>query len=280
MRKIPAKDIETAVKSIIYQANFVLPQKVQNALRQMQEEEKSDAARLALEHITANMTLAPQEELPLCQDTGNAVFWIEIGHQVELEEPLEETLNRATAAAYDEYNLRKSVVAEPLFERKNTKTNTPVFSHIHFVAGEQLKISFLPKGAGAENKSKLMMLRPADGIPGIKKFVRETAQSAGGSACPPWIIGIGIGGTFDTVAALAKKAILRELETAPADERIQILEHEILTELEQLKIGTMAFGGEKTILGVHIEVAPCHIASLPVAVNLQCHSARTASITL
>lgn len=277
MRKIEPQIIETLVKKLIFEANFILPKKVRQKLTALKKAETTPLAKNALEQINENYLIAEKEQIPLCQDTGAAIFFVEIGHEIILSEPLTATIDRATKAAYEEFYLRKSIVKNPLFDRQNTKTNLPPFVHLEQIKGNKLKITFLPKGGGAENKSALKMLSPAAGEEGVIDFVRDTVQKAGGSACPPFLLGVGIGGTFDTVAILAKKALLRPLGSRNANLQYRALEEKIAQEIEKLQIGTMGLGGKKTLLGVHIEHAPCHIASLPVAVNIQCHSARSAT---
>ena len=280
MRKIAAEKIFSAAKKLIATANFHLPAGVQKGLLRLKSAETTPAAAAALDAISRNFKLSEKTKIPLCQDTGTAIFLVKIGHRVALEEPIFETLFRATASAYRENFLRASIVGDPLFDRKNTKNNCPPIVKIKMVAGENLEIIFLPKGGGAENKSVLKMLRPADGVDGVARAVVDAAKNAGGAACPPWIVGVGVGGTFDTVADLAKTAILRDIDTKNENPKYAALETKIAAEIEKLKIGALGFGGKKTVLAVHIVAAPTHIASLPVAVNFQCHSARSAKIIL
>jgi fumarate hydratase subunit alpha len=211
MRKILGKDIAQAAEKLIEAANFELPKAVQQKLKKLGECETEEGSKSALEAIEKNALIAPKERLPLCQDTGTAVFFVEIGHQVVLEEPIQKTLEKATRNAYQKYYLRKSIVRDPLFFRENTGDNCPPIIHIEQTEGENLKISFLAKGGGAENKSVIKMLRPADGKQGVINTIIEAAKNAGASSCPPWIVGIGIGGSFDSVASLAKRALLRPL---------------------------------------------------------------------
>lgn len=280
MKKIFANEILKMAIECIEEASFLLPQNIKTRIHSLKKNETEETAKKTLERIAKNADIAERERLPLCQDTGTAVFFVEMGHEVKLEEPLEHTLNRAVEEGYRKFYLRTSIVAEPLFERKNTGNNCPAIVHIHQTKGDEMKITFLPKGGGAENKSILKMLRPADGVEGVKKTVLEAAQNAGGSSCPPWIVGIGIGSSFDSVASLAKQAIIRTLGSSNIDERYAKLEKELAQEINNLKIGTMGFGGSETVLAVHIEHAPTHIASLPIAVNFQCHSARNATRVL
>ncbi len=280
MRHISAEKIQKAAKKLIYDANFVLPVDVSQKIAEMHSAETSRSAKTALEAIEENIKKTKKEVLPLCQDTGTAVFFVEIGYNISLDEPIAETLEKATQIAYKEYFLRASIADDPLFNRKNTQTNCPAIVHMEQTKKDTLRITFLPKGGGAENKSVLKMLRPSDGQEGVTQAVLDAAKKAGGTSCPPWILGIGIGGNFDSVAFLAKKAIIRPLDSVHSNPKYTKLEEEIAKKVEALKIGTMGLGGEKTILGVHICTAPTHIASLPVAVNFQCHSARSAEVTL
>ena len=276
MRKINSKKIEALVEKLIYEANFVLPKKVRTKINQLANKETNKLSKTALNQAQKNWKIAEKEELPLCQDTGLAIFFIEIGNEILLSEPIEKIINRATKKAYKKIYLRKSTVVDPLFERKNKGDNLPAFIHLEQIKGDKIKIKFLPKGGGAENKSRLKMLVPADGEQGIIDFVADTAKKAGGSACPPFVLGIGIGGSFDSVGTLAKKAISRDLGTKNKNKKYAQLEKKILKEVNKLKIGAMGYGGKESVLGVHIKQAPCHIASMPVAVNIQCHSARSA----
>lgn len=278
MREISAHEILEAAKGLIQKANFELPSDVLQKIEELRSSETEKAAQSALEVITQNAHIAPKERLPLCQDTGTAVFFVNIGHRVALEEPIAKTLSDATDLAYRENFLRASIVGDPLYNRKNTGNNCPPVVKIEMTAGDCLEILFLPKGGGAENKSTVTMLRPADGEAGVLRTVLESSKNAGGSACPPWIVGVGIGGTFDTVAGLAKKAILRPIGEKNPNPKYAALEERLAEEIEKLHIGTLGFGGKKTLLALHIETAPTHIASLPVAVNFQCHSARSARV--
>ena len=276
MRKISIKQIDSLVKKLIFTANFNLPLKVQKKLKNLHKTEKQALAKNTLKQITENFSLAAKEQLPLCQDTGVGIFFVKIGHQVLLEEPLQKTLDKALKKYYQEFYLRKSTLIEPLFNRKNTFDNLPAFLHLQQIEGNKLEITFMPKGGGAENKSALTMLSPSDGQKGIIDFVIKTVKKAGGSACPPLLVGIGIGGTFDSVAHLAKQAILKGIDYKNKDKNYLNLEQKLYEKLEKLKIGAMGRKGKKFLLGVNICQKPCHIASLPLAVNLQCHSFRLA----
>lgn len=290
MKSVDIQQIYTAACGLICEANTKLPEEITEQLRIQRDEESAPLAQEALRLMLENAEKASETKLPLCQDTGAAVFFVEMGHEVQLQEPIEATLRRAVADTYRKSFFRASMAVEPIFDRKNTEDNTPPIVHLEQVPGDNLKITFLPKGGGAENKSRLTMLRPADGKEGVTNVVLDTVQQAGGAACPPFIVGVGVGGTFDTVASLAKKAIMRPIlpEGETSTFRLQEAhsykytewEAELTEKINALKVGPMGFGGMKTVLAVHIEHAPCHIASLPVAVNLQCHSARKRSIEL
>lgn len=280
MRTISRIDILKAAETLIQSANLILPKNVQESLSHAEKQEEKISAKSALQSILKNAKMAPEKHLPLCQDTGTAVFFVEIGVEVSLEEPLSHTLSEAVAQTYEACRFRASMVNDPLFERKNTKNNTPPIVHLEQVPGDKIRMVFLPKGGGAENKSTLTMLRPADGEEGVVATVLETAKKAGGTSCPPWILGIGIGGSFDSVASLAKKALFRSLHYTHKNTHYTALEEKITKGVNALHIGTMGFGGVTTVLSTRIEYAPTHMASLPVAVNIQCHSARSAEVTL
>jgi fumarate hydratase subunit alpha len=227
-----------------------------------------------LNTLAENYTLAEQHSIPLCQDTGTVVFFVEVGQDCHLTGNLTEILNQAVREAYSENYFRKSIVADPVFQRINTRDNTPAIIHTEIVPGDQLTIHFALKGGGAENMSALRMLQPSDGLAGIKAFVLETIIKAGGNPCPPVIVGIGIGGNFETCALLAKKALFRELGSENPDPQWADFEQELLTAINETNIGPQGLGGKTTALAVHVLTAPCHIASLPVAVNLNCHAHR------
>ena len=275
MAVIRAKDIEHMATQLIAKAVTTLPPKAEQALRKAKTTEMGMAKDI-LNIVLENADIAKTKGRPLCQDTGLAVFFAEVGVEVRLEEPLFKTLNRATKKAYSSLLLRDSVCADPLFGRQAVRGNVPPVLHEHLVAGGKLRLTFLPKGAGAENTSVLNMLRPADGRAGVVATVVEACQKAGGASCPPWTIGVGVGGAFDTAPALAKQAILRPLGRANPQAEYAAMEREMLEKINALGIGAMGVEGRVAALAVHIEAAPCHIASLPVAINFQCHSARVA----
>ena len=280
MRTIQAETITEAVKNLCIKTCHQLPDDVYNAFHLLKETEKSPSAKLLLDDIIQNADIAKQGEIPICQDTGLAVLFVELGQDVHVNGNLEKALHEGVRQGYTEGYLRKSVVAEPLFERINTKDNTPAIIHYSICEGDTLKIRMAPKGAGSENKSMLKMLVPADGMEGVKKFVLETVKNAGPNSCPPLVIGIGLGGTMEIAALNAKKACVRDIDTHNPDERYARLEQELLTLINKTGIGVQGLGGTSTAIRVHIEWSPTHIACLPVAVNINCHAARHAEIIL
>jgi len=281
VREIRADEIKRAVKKLCMDANYYLPQDVIDALRKGYEREVSPIGKDILKKILKNIEVAGKQKLPLCQDTGVAVFFIDLGQEVKIVgKSLEDAINEGVREGYSEGYLRKSMVADPLFDRTNTKDNTPCIMHIRIVRGNKVRIAFVPKGGGAENMSRVAMLKPADGVKGVKRFVIQTVEEAGPNPCPPLIIGVGIGGDFEEVSLLAKRALLRKIGQHNPDARYAELEDELLVEINRLGIGPQGLGGRITALAVNIEHFPCHIASLPVAVNLQCHAARHKEIEI
>lgn len=275
MREIPVAGITKVVAQLCQEANFFLPEDVQEALNRAREKEESPLGRETLSRILENASIAAREHLPLCQDCGSTVVLLEIGQNVhlgggDLYTAVEDGVRQGYAQGY----LRKSIVRQPFSTRVNTKDNTPAIIHLEIVPGEQVKVKVMPKGGGAENMSCLAMLSPAQGREGIIETVVKAVELAGSNPCPPVIVGIGIGGTAEKATMLAKKALLRKVGEANLDPEVKELEKEILALVNSLGIGAEGFGGRVTALAVHIETFPCHIASLPVAVNLQCHSAR------
>jgi len=280
LRRISASEIEEAARKLV-RATFsnlsVLEERYKLALRL----EESELGREALSILLENARIAGERGIPVCQDTGVAVFYVRLGQEVVVEGGgLVEAINRGVARAYSEAYLRKSIVSDPLYDRRNTGDNTPAIIHVEPIPGSELRMGFMPKGAGAENMSRVEMLKPADGLEGLKRFVLEVVERAGANACPPLVIGVGVGGTLDTVGWLAKKALFREWGRRHPDERYARLEEELLEEVNALGIGPQGFGGRLTALDVRIEHAPCHMASLPAAVNLNCHVHRVGWISL
>ncbi len=281
MRKIQYSDIVKAVKELCITACYNLPDDVYDALESAVKTEKSDLGKSILEQCVTNAKIAKSEHLPICQDTGVAVFFVTIGNEAYIDGGLiTDAINDGTRQGYQEGYLRKSIVNDPLFDRKNTGDNTPAFIHFDMVKGDQLTITILPKGGGCENMSALAMLKPADGKEAIIDLIVNTIKNAGGNPCPPVIIGVGIGGTADKASLLAKKALLRPIGKNNSDKRYSDLEKEILTKVNNSGVGPQGLGGTTTALAVNIEYYPCHIASMPVAVNINCHAARNASVTL
>ena len=280
MRVIPAQTVIEAVAGLCYRANYELPGDVVHALQRAAVSEQSPLGRIILKSILHNAAIAAEGLYPLCQDCGLAVFLVEIGSEVQIAGmTLDQALTQGTRRGYLEHYLRASVVTDP-FSRINTGDNTPPFIHITLVEGDKLRIRFMPKGSGSENMSRLRMLSPSEGIDGVKREVLECVEAAGAKSCPPIIVGVGIGGTFDTCAGVAKLALFREIGSRHPEPFYDKLERELLESINALGIGPLGFGGTVTALAVHIDAAPCHIASLPVAVNLQCHAARRAEVTL
>lgn len=282
MRVIDAKEIVEAVAKLCMDANYYLPDDVRKALEEAREREDNQIARQVLDEIIENYKIAEREKLPICQDCGTSVFLIELGQDVRIENGyLYDAINEGVRKGYREGYLRKSMVYDPVIDRKNTGDNTPAVIHLDLVPGDKIKITFCPKGGGSENMSAIKMLSAADGIEGVKRFVIETVRKAGGNPCPPIIVGVGIGGTFEKAAFLAKKAVLRRpLGKHNEDERYARLEDELLEEINKLGIGPMGFGGKTTALAVHIETFPVHIAMMPVAVNINCHAARQKTVII
>lgn len=280
MREMDVSDITQAVKKLCMSSNFNLGDDVRKALQIGLEKEESPAGKAALEQILENDRIAENEKVALCQDTGFAVVFLELGQDLHIAGgDLNEAVNEGVRQGYREGYLRKSIVEDPL-RRKNTGDNTPAVIHTTIVPGDKVKITLIPKGAGGENMSSLKMMDPAAGAAGIKDFVVERVEEAGANPCPPIIVGVGIGGTFEGVALLAKKALLRPAGSKNPDPFYAVMEEELLERINRLGIGTQGFGGRITALAVHIETFPCHISSLPVAVNIQCHSARHARAEL
>ncbi|UCD08500.1 MAG: fumarate hydratase [Dehalococcoidales bacterium] len=275
MRDIDCHIITETVSSLFKEACFSLPPDVLAALERARENETSPAARGVLETIIENATIAFTDGIPLCQDTGVAVVFLEIGQDVHITGgDLYSAVQEGVKRAYTEGYLRKSLVDRPFSSRINTEDNTPAIIHTDIVPGDRLAITAMPKGGGAENMTRLAMLLPADGRSGIIDFVTRTVDESGGNPCPPLIIGVGIGGTAEYSLLLAKKALLRTIGDHNPDTETAELEKDVMERVNSLGIGPMGFGGLMTALAVHIETYPAHIASLPVAVNLQCHSAR------
>ncbi|SDL72094.1 fumarate hydratase [Halarsenatibacter silvermanii] len=275
MRKIEAENIISEVKQACIEAACDLPEDVEAALHDAKEKEESEFGRYSLDNIIENFELAREEMVPMCQDTGLVVVYATIGEEVQIEGgTLVESINQGVSSAYRDHPLRKSVVEDPVFDRENTEDNTPAIIYPRIVEGDDFKLEILPKGAGSENMGDIAMLKPADGVEGVKEFVIDTVVSAGGNPCPPVVVGVGIGGTMEKSTMLAKEALSREIDSSNPDSRYQELEEEILEEINKSGVGPQGLGGRNTALSVNIETHPTHIATLPVAVNLNCHAAR------
>ena len=274
MKTINVNEIIKTVKELSIEANYYLPNDVKEAIEKAEKNEKWPIANNILNKILENSQIASAEKMPICQDTGMACVFIDIGQDVHITGgSLEESINEGVRQGYAEGFLRKSVVKDPL-HRVNTNDNTPALIYYNMVPGDKVKITVAPKGFGSENMSRIAMLKPSDGLEGVKNFVLETVRMAGPNPCPPIVIGIGIGGSFDKAAYLAKKALIRPVNENNTDEFYGNLEKELLEEVNKIGIGPQGFGGKTTALALNIETYPTHIAGLPVAVNINCHATR------
>lgn len=275
MRILHTSRIREEVRRLLIEANYVLPKSLSDRIKESEKNESNPLAASLLSKLGDNLKAAEKINVPICQDTGMAVIFLEIGQEVFLEgEPLEAAVNRGTAQAYDEGYLRKSVVNDPLFDRVNTGDNTPAVIHTRIVPGDRVHIVAAPKGFGSENMSRIKMFTPSAGKDDIIGFVLDTVRLAGGNPCPPIVVGVGIGGTFEKAALLAKTALARDISVRNTDARYAALETEMLEKINALDIGPQGFGGDTTALGVNIEYFPTHIAGLPCAVNIGCHVTR------
>lgn len=274
MRRVNVEKIIKEVKNMCIKANYQLSNDVMDKIIESKEREESPIGKDILEKLILNAQIAKENSIPICQDTGMAVFFVEIGQDVTIEGGgLTEAINEGVRQGYREGYLRKSVVEDPLI-RVNTKDNTPAVIHYDFVEGDKLRIYFAPKGFGSENMGALKMLKPSDGIKGVREFVIDVVKKAGPNPCPPIVVGVGIGGTMEKSCILAKRALFRQIGKNNEKEHIKQLEIDLLREINSLGIGPQGLGGRTTALAVNIEVYPTHIAGLPVAVNLNCHVAR------
>jgi len=274
VREISAKAIAAVVARLSMEANFELERDVLKALRSGLGAEQSPVGKEIFSQLLENAEIARAERMPICQDTGLAVVFVDLGQDAHVTGgALNDAINEGVRRGYTEGYLRKSVLGDPL-KRVNTKDNTPAVIHTRIVPGDRLKLWVVPKGGGSENMSKIAMLKPADGVEGVKKFVVEAVRVASANPCPPIIVGVGIGGSFEQCAMNAKRSLLREIGSRHPDEYYAALEDELFQKVNDTGIGPMGLGGRITALAVHIEAAPCHIASLPVAVNINCHAAR------
>ncbi|MFP4187611.1 MAG: fumarate hydratase [Acholeplasmataceae bacterium] len=279
MRKITQKTIEESVKKLALDANFDIGKTFLDRLKEAMDNERSELGKTVLGQIIENDEIAERDSVPMCQDTGLVVVFLEVGYAVELEGDIYAAINEGIKSAYRDGSLRKSVVADPLV-RINTEDNTPAIIHTKLVAGDRISITLAPKGAGSENMSLVRMLLPSDGIEGIEELILETVFQAGGKPCPPIIVGVGIGGNLEKSALIAKEALLREVDDVNPDPKLRELEEKWLERINELGVGPMGFGGTTTALAVKIATHSCHIASLPVAINIQCHAARHKSVVI
>lgn len=271
IRTINTEDITKNIKEMCIEANYSLSPDMDQAMKQAADTEKSELGKKILNQLQENLKIADEETIPICQDTGMAVIFLEVGQDVHFEgTAIEDAVNEGVRQGYEEGYLRKSVVKDP-FIRENTKDNTPAVIHYSIVPGDKVKITVAPKGFGSENMSRVFMLKPADGVDGVKNSILEAVRDAGPNACPPMVVGVGIGGTFEKCALLAKKALTRELDTPSDIPYVRELEKEMLERINNLGIGPGGLGGRITALGVNVETYATHIAGLPVAVNICCH---------
>lgn len=281
IRRIKAFDVTAAVKKLFMDCNYFIGNDIMNALETACKNEQSPVGKSVLSQIIENDKIAAKEEIPLCQDTGMSVLFVEYGDKVVIEDgSFDEAVNEGVRQAYSDGCLRKSVVSDPVFDRVNTRDNTPAIIHTKIVSGNTIKITAGGKGFGSENMSAIKMLTPSYGVEGVKQFILDTVFKAGPNPCPPIVVGVGIGGTFERAAQLAKKATFRPIDTKNEDERYAALEDELLTEINKMGFGPAGLGGNTTAIGVNIETSPTHIAGMPVAVNICCHAARHASTTI
>ncbi len=281
IRQIKAEAVTAVVKKLFMDCNYFIGNDIMNALETAYKCESSPVGKSVLSQIIENDKIAANEEIPLCQDTGMAVLFVEYGDKVVIEDgSFEDAVNEGVRQAYGDGYLRKSVVSDPVFDRINTKDNTPAIIHTRIVPGTEIKIVAGGKGFGSENMSAIKMVTPSYGIDGVKQFILDTVRTAGPNPCPPIVVGVGIGGTFERAAQLAKQATFRAIDTHNEDERYANLEDELLEEINKMGFGPAGLGGNTTALGVNIETSPTHIAGMPVAVNICCHAARHASATI
>lgn len=279
MREVKSSDITKKLKEGLLEIASVLPKDVMDRLVELRDKEKWPLAKETITTIIDNDNLAERDSVPMCQDTGMVICFVKIGQDVHVDGPISDAINEAVREAYTEGYLRKSVVKDPI-NRVNTKDNTPAIIHYELVEGDVFEISFAAKGFGSENMSKQKMLKPADGLEGVKKFILESVEAAGPNPCPPIIVGVGIGGDFEKSCIMAKKSLMRDVNDYNKDPFYADLEKELLEKINELGIGPQGFGGKTTALRVFIETHSTHIAGLPVAVNIQCHAARHKVISL
>ncbi len=274
LREIPVDRVTEKIKDMCIEANYFLSKDMKAAVQTAADMERSELGQRVMSQLVENLYIAGEEMIPICQDTGMAVIFLEVGQDVHfVDGDLLTAVNEGVRQGYDEGYLRKSVVSDPLI-RKNTRDNTPAVLYTEIVPGNRVKITVAPKGFGSENKSRIFMLKPSDGVEGVEKAVLKAVRDAGPDACPPMVIGVGIGGTFEQCALLAKKALLRDVGDSAEEAHIRRMEKELLERVNRLGIGPAGLGGKTTALALKINVAPTHIAGLPVAVNICCHANR------
>lgn len=279
MREIKSSDITKKLKEGLLEIASVLPRDVMDRLVELRDKEKWPLAKETISTIIDNDNLAQRDSVPMCQDTGMVICFVKIGQDIHVDGSINDAINQAVREAYTDGYLRKSVVKDPI-DRVNTKDNTPAIIHYEIVEGDVFEISFSAKGFGSENMSKQKMLKPADGLEGVKKFILETVETAGPNPCPPIVVGVGIGGDFEKSCIMAKKSLMRDIDDYNKNPFYADLEKELLEKINELGIGPQGFGGKTTALRVFINTHPTHIAGLPVAVNIQCHAARHKVISL
>jgi len=281
MRKITIETIEKQVIPLCLTAAYDLPEDVRLAVARALESEPSPLGRSTLNQLVENYCIAARDRVPICQDTGLAIFFVDLGQEVNISGgTLQDALTNATAAAWSSGYLRMSVVEDPIFTRKNTGINGPPIIHINLVPGDKLKITIAPKGGGSENMSRLAMLKPTAGVAAVADFIFDTVVAAGGNPCPPLVVGVGVGGNFEIAPLLAKRALLRPIDKSNPNPNYADFEKMMLERINASGLGPQGLGGRTTALAVHVDYCPCHIASLPVAVNINCHAARQASLEI
>ncbi len=281
LREMDASKISEAVKKLVMDANYYIGDDVAKAIKNAMTTETSPTAKEILSIILENHSISKEEQMPICQDTGVAVFFVDLGQDLHIVGGnYEDAINEGVKQGYADGYLRKSMVDDPIIERKNTGDNTPAVIHTKIVPGDKMQIIAAPKGGGSENMSEVKMMKAADGIEGVKDFVVDRVRRSGGNPCPPVVVGVGLGGNFEMSAILSKKALVRNIGERNPDPTFAEVEVELLKRINKLGIGPMGLGGKTTALDVFIEYMPCHIASMPVAVNMNCHAARHKKITL
>ncbi|MDD4663384.1 MAG: fumarate hydratase [Caldisericia bacterium] len=281
MKEITISTIINTVEKLCIDANYYIGKDVTDCMKANLEKEESPVGKEILSQILENNSLAAEKQIPMCQDTGVAVIFLEVGQEVHIVGgSLQEAIHEGVRRGYEKGYLRKSMVYDPIMERKNTKDNTPAIIYTDIVPGDTMKITIAPKGAGSENMSELRMMTPSDGMEGVIQFVVDKVKRASGNPCPPVVVGVGLGGNFEQSALLAKKALLRPLGSRHTEQKFADLERTLLEKINKLGIGPMGLGGRITALDVHIETMACHIASMPVAINIQCHASRHKTVIL